>query len=93
VERTVDAEPGVAYPRLIEAVGRCPPEDVGGPWGYAEFLAAIGDPGHRRHAEFSDWIDGDDFDPTAVDAKRLAERVAGLAKSPSRKPAARRRGG
>jgi hypothetical protein len=91
VERITDPEPGVAYPRMIEAVGRCPPEDVGGPWGYAEFLAAIRDPQHDRHVEFSDWID-DDFDPHSVDAKRLAERVASLAKSPSRKPAARRRG-
>jgi hypothetical protein len=27
VERLVDPEPGVLYPRLIEAKGRCPPED------------------------------------------------------------------
>jgi hypothetical protein len=40
VERLIDPEPGVLYPRLIEATGRCPPEDVGGPWGYAELLDA-----------------------------------------------------
>src|SRR5579872_3705458 len=34
VERLTDPEPGKLYPRLIEASGRCPPEDVGGPWGY-----------------------------------------------------------
>jgi len=32
IERLDDAVPGVLYPRLISAVGRCPPEDVGGPW-------------------------------------------------------------
>ena len=31
IERMTEPEPGVAYPRLIEAAGRCPPEDVGGP--------------------------------------------------------------
>ena len=31
VERLVDREPGALYPRLIEASGRCPPEDIGGP--------------------------------------------------------------
>jgi len=31
VERVTDAVPGLAYPVLIDAVGRCPPEDVGGP--------------------------------------------------------------
>jgi hypothetical protein len=36
VERLIDPEPGVTYPRLTEATGRCPPEDVGGPWGYAD---------------------------------------------------------
>jgi len=44
IERSIDPLPDVGYPRLIEAAGRCPPEDVGGPWGYAEFLEAISDP-------------------------------------------------
>ena len=35
IERLIDPEPGILYPRLIEAKGRCPPEDIGGPWGYA----------------------------------------------------------
>src|SRR6202140_281419 len=38
IERLIDPEPGILYPRLIEAKGHCPPEDVGGPWGYGEFL-------------------------------------------------------
>ena len=29
IERLLDPVPGVAYPRLIEAAVRCPPEDVG----------------------------------------------------------------
>jgi hypothetical protein len=33
IERIVEAEPGASYPRLLEASGRCPPEDVGGPSG------------------------------------------------------------
>lgn len=31
IERLIDPELGQLYPRLIEAKGRCPPEDVGGP--------------------------------------------------------------
>ena len=31
IERLDDPKPGVLYPRLTEAKGRCPPEDVGGP--------------------------------------------------------------
>ncbi len=47
VERITDAVPGIAYPRLIAATGRCPPEDVGGPWVYHDFLEAIADPRPR----------------------------------------------
>ena len=89
VERLIDPEPGTLYPRLIEASGRCPPEDIGGPGGYAEFLEAIGNPKHERHAEFKEWL-ADDFDPNLVDAGCLAEQVTTLAKRWSRKPAVRR---
>ena len=51
IERLIDPEPGILYPRLIEAKGHCPPEDVGGPWGYGEFLEAIADPSHERHRD------------------------------------------
>lgn len=37
-----------------------------GPWGYAEFLEALKDPEHERHAEMIDWL-GVQFDPAAVD--------------------------
>ena len=51
IERITDAVPGLAYPVLIDAIGRCPPEDVGGPRGYAEFLDALADPAHENHAD------------------------------------------
>src|SRR5919202_1458347 len=78
IERVTDPVPGIAYPRLIEAVGRCPPEDVGGPWGYDDFLKAIADPDHEEHAERLQWVGGP-FDPTDADAKSLAEAVDKLA--------------
>ncbi|WP_311979899.1 plasmid pRiA4b ORF-3 family protein [Bradyrhizobium diazoefficiens] len=34
---------------LLDAAGRCPPEDVGGAPGYAEYLDAISDPAHPEH--------------------------------------------
>jgi hypothetical protein len=89
IERLIDSEPGVIYPRLIEATGRCPPEDVGGPWGYAELLAAIDDPKHERHAELGDWI-GDDFDPKAASADARSQEVEELAKRWSRKTSSKK---
>jgi hypothetical protein len=87
IERITDAVPGIAYPRLTEATGRCPPEDVGGPWGYHEFLDAIADPSHEERLQ---WI-GSNFDPADTDADALAQAVDSLAKKWIRKPAARKR--
>jgi Plasmid pRiA4b ORF-3-like protein/IS66 Orf2 like protein len=91
IERITDAVPGIVYPRLIDAAGRCPPEDVGGPWGYREFLVAIADPSHQEHAEMLQWI-GRHFDPNDVDAEALTQAVHSLAKKSTRRPSARKRG-
>jgi hypothetical protein len=90
IERITDAVSGTAYPRLIEATGRCPPEDVGGPGGFGEFLEAIADPRHERHVEFKEWIGGP-FDPKAADTEGHAQALALLAKQWTRKLTARRK--
>lgn len=90
VERVLDPAPRVTYPRLLAAAGRCPPEDVGGPWGYAEMLEAIGDPAHESRAELAGWVEPG-FDPAAVDTAALAADVAALAAQWSRVPATRRK--
>ncbi len=90
IERSADAVPGVAYPRLIEATGRCPPEDVGGPWGYRDFLEAMADPDHEQHADVVTWVGGN-FDPAAIDAAGHARALADLAKRWSRPPTTRRK--
>ena len=66
IEKTYEPAPGAAYPRLIEASGRCPPEDVGGPWGYVEYLEVLCNPNHERHTEMVEWR-GSNFDPKVVD--------------------------
>ena len=48
-------QPGLAYPQCLEGERACPPEDVGGIGGYAEYLEAIGDPSHERHREMLEW--------------------------------------
>ena len=88
VEALTAPEPGVVYPRLIEASGRCPPEDVGGPWGYGDLIEALQDPDHKQHAEMREWV-GDDYDPHKFDAEPLKADVAALAKRWSKKPAAK----
>lgn len=87
VERVTDAVPGLPYPILVDGTGRCPPEDVGGSWGYADFLDAMADPKHERSAELTTWVGGA-FDPLAFDSNAHAKAVDALARKWSRKPKA-----
>lgn len=79
VDQVTDAAPGVLYPVLVEARGRCPPEDVGGPFSYPDFLEAIADPEHEQHAEMIAWV-GEAFDPEVADVNALTAAVATLVK-------------
>ena len=90
IERVTEAVPGIAYPVLLDVSGRCPPEDVGGPWGYDEFLEALADPDHESHADMKVWA-GRNYDPKVVDVEALAAAVAALAKTWTRKPSAKRK--
>ena len=69
LEKTLEPEPKVKYPRCVEGARACPPEDCGGIWGYADFLEAISDPKHPDHRDMKEWIGGK-FDPEkfSVDA-------------------------
>jgi hypothetical protein len=43
-------------PVCVEAFGTCPPENVGGPWGYSDFLTIIFNKKHPDHRELREWI-------------------------------------
>ena len=87
IERVIDAVPGLPYPLLIDGTGACPPEDVGGPWGYSDLIDALADPNHQRHAELKEWIGGN-FDTFAFNIDEHAKAVDALARKWSRKPKA-----
>ena len=89
LERVADAIPGLTFPFLVDAAGRCPPEDVGGPSGYAEFLEIISNPAHESYAETQQRV-GEQFDPNIADLKRLSEAVEALAAKWSRKASTRK---
>jgi hypothetical protein len=61
--------------RCIAGENACPPEDVGGPPGYEEFLRVIADPQHEQHEDRLLWI-GYLFDPTQVDLKTVNKQLA-----------------
>lgn len=64
VEKILPPDPGLKLPQCLDGANACPPEDVGGPPGYADFLEAIRDPAHEEHDAMLQWCGGA-FDPTA----------------------------
>jgi hypothetical protein len=66
------AEKGVRYPICMEGERACPPEDVGGTYGYEEYLQAMANPEHEEHEEWLRWrgpFDPEKFDPVAATRK------------------------
>jgi len=66
VERLLPAKAGATYPVCIAGKRACPPEDVGGVWGYSDFLQVIRNPAHPERDEMLEWAGGD-FDPEEFD--------------------------
>ncbi len=61
------------YPLCLEGERACPPEDCGGPPGYADYLDAVADPEHEQHDEMLEWRGP--FDPEAFDAKKATKEM------------------
>ena len=61
------------YPLCLEGERACPPEDVGGVWGFAEYLEALDDPSSERHEEFLEWRGP--FDPEKFDAVKTTKAM------------------
>ncbi|MEO3748783.1 plasmid pRiA4b ORF-3 family protein [Plantactinospora sp. B5E13] len=74
VEDVFGADPEERYPRCAAGAGACPPEDVGGPFGYRRFLAAYADPDHPEYEAMRGWL-GRPFVPTDFDVERASTLV------------------
>ncbi len=77
LENRLRGEPDQFYPVCISGARACPPEDSGGPGGYAELLRVLGNPEDPDFAEMREWA-GDEFDPERFDL-RATNRILMLA--------------
>ena len=79
VEALFEPEPGAALPRCTAGKRSGPPEDSGGPWGYAENLDAFADPDHPEHEEMAEWFPPG-FDPEKFDIDDINQQLQRLAR-------------
>lgn len=63
------------YPLCLDGERAVPPEDVGGPPGYIDFLEAISNPQHPEHQSTLDWY-GTEFDPAEFNLERVNKILA-----------------
>jgi hypothetical protein len=77
LEKILSAEKDAQYPVCLKGKRACPPEDVGGIWGYEDFLEAIADPEHEEHEDYLEWIGGD-FDPEEFDPEKINQGLKHL---------------
>ena len=77
VEKAVEADTRLSYPLCVGGARACPPEDVGGPWGYKDFLAALADEKHPDHSQMLEWCGGY-FDPEGFDANAVNRALGRL---------------
>jgi len=77
--------PGGDRPGVVAGEGACPPEDVGGPYGYAEFRKVMADHDHPEHEHLrtwaGSWADGFDLDATDL----LVRQTVGAVPPPVRR--------
>lgn len=78
-EKTLAKDPSLTYPLFVTGKRRCPPEDVGGPMGYFDFLEAITNPAHPEHKENLQWVGGG-FDPEELDHRSIEMGLEGIAR-------------
>ena len=83
---------GMEYPAYIDGTGRCPPEDVGGVYGFMGFLEKIRDPEAEDHERMLEWYGGP-FDPDDIDEEGIHASLRRVVEQLSPKPAAGKRKG
>jgi Plasmid pRiA4b ORF-3-like protein len=74
-EEQVPRDDATKYPICVDGARHCPPEDVGGPHGYADFLKAWRDPTHQEHRAMRTWA-GRAFDPETFDIAKANKAIA-----------------
>lgn len=74
LQKILPIDPNQTYPLCTAGKRNCPPEDIGGVWGYEEFLEIIKNPKHPEYKKRVAWI-GEKFDPEAFNLAEINSRL------------------
>lgn len=57
---------------VVDAKGKCPPEDCGGPWGYENLKKILNDPKNEEYEDMLEWLglkSGEEWNPKEADVE------------------------
>ena len=64
-------------PQCIKGKRHCPPEDVGGTWGYDNMIEILSDPSHPEYRSMKEWV-GENFEPEHFSVSEVNTMLAEL---------------
>ena len=90
LEKILPDAGGASLPICVDGANAGPPDDCGGPPGYAHLLEALADPAHEGHDEMREWV-GAKFDPAECNLEAINRKLKPkAAKKAPKKTAAKR---
>lgn len=64
---------GIKYPLCVGGERACPPDDIGGVYGFYDYLDIISDPSHEEYENMLSW--SGEFDPEKFDKSEATKRM------------------
>jgi hypothetical protein len=77
LEKSVPATADHTHPICLGGQRNCPPEDIGGIWGYTELLESVSNPSHPRRSEFEEWLE-EIYDPDRFELSEINSVLANM---------------
>lgn len=81
-------EADASYPRCVGGARNRPPEDAGGPGGYADYLEALADPEHEEHGNMLAWRGAFDPEAFSIDSVNASLKRTFQRRAPAKRAAA-----
>jgi len=85
LEKRSPSDDPARLPRCLAGENAAPVDDMGGIYGYYDWVDALHDPKHESHKEAAEWL-GKHFDPAHFDLDAINRRLAAAFKPVPKRP-------